>query len=583
MVMAAASLVRIQPGLPPHVVAGIRAEPIADTIWPASWSELARTPAATQATSIETMVDVIATLAAASFALALLNVFALLAVRRLHERRSDAIRVALGATRARLLRARWRENQREIGIGTVLALIGAAAGVRFLGATWPDGLETPPNTFPLAAMAVVAIVLLGLGALNAVAASRLPNAALELAGGSATASVRRVRENAGIAVIQIALAVALASAALLLYRNGRVVPDSSAFDSADLISADLTFTTPLPPAESAAAYASLLARTEASTGLRAAGISSPGTWLGIGTRDRVAFECGACEIGLMVMPIQMRVVSHHAVSPGFFASIGLPPVEGREFTTGDTLAGERVALVNQTFAQTSFEAGQPIGRKVQLGGLRGEWFSIVGVVPDIQGSGIGAPRASIPALFVPILQMPPAAAMLTARMTGSEASAEEFAALVRPSADGIIIAAGVAMTERLAGAVAPVLWAGALLLVFAAVAMLLSLHGMHASLDAQVRNRQRELAVRAAVGASPLRLAQHILGRTVRLLATGVLAGIVLALMSARLLESAIGGIPVLDVAPLIGAAFAAVALAGGIHAVRRAARTAPASALAEW
>jgi putative ABC transport system permease protein len=559
------------------------AEPIADTLWPAAWSTLARTPAATQAASIDTLVDIIVALGTASFALAILNVFALLAVHRLRQRRSDAIRVALGATRGRLLRTRLRENRRDIGYGVILALATAAGAVAALRATWPAGLLPPTDSIPTAALAATTLLLLGLGSLNALTASRPPNPAHELAGGSATASRRNVRENAGIAIIQIALAVALASAALLLFRNGRVDADRSTFDADGLITADLTFATPLPPAESAAAYAAFLARTRDQAGLRDAAISSPGTWLGIGTRDRIMFECGACAMGGMMLPLQMRMVSHHALSPGFFASLDLPMLQGREFNAADTIDGERVALVNETFARTGFEAGRPIGKRIQIGGLRGEWFTVIGVVPDIAGSGVGAPRGNIPALFVPILQMPTTAATLTARAALETQTTEELAALLPAAAYGITIAGGMAMTERLQSAVAPIRWAGILLAGLAAVALLLALHGMHASLDAQVRNRRRELAVRAAVGASPVRLAALILGRTSRLLAAGIGTGIALAITAARMLESRIGGIPVLDAAPLIAAAFACVALAGGFAAARRAARTPPGASLAEF
>ena len=581
-VSLAATLAALRTGWPPVMVPRVSVEPIPDTLWSAAWSELARTPADTQAGAVRTIVTTIASLAGASFALALLNVFALLAVRRLRDRRSDAIRVALGATRATLHGARWRENRRDIGVGTLIALVASIIALASLFGNWPAGLIAPVQRWPISVLASVTMMLFGLAALNAWLASRPPDPAAELAGGSATASRRRVRENASIAIIQIGLAVALSTAAMLLYRNGKVDSERLSFDANGLISADVRFATPLPPAESAAAYAALLARTDDTAELENGAISSPGTWLGIGTRDRVLYECGPCVLGNMFLPLQMRIVSHHAISPEFFTRLGMTVIQGREFDDNDGIGNERVALVNETFATTAFDRGRAVGKKVQIGGMRGEWFTVVGIVPDIRGSGIGAAHGTMPALFVPILQMPPLEATLTARAVTDVASVEQLAALLPQRPDGFVLDNAVLMTDRLARAVAPVRWAGVLLAILGVAALLLSLHGVHASLDAQVRNRTRELAVRAAFGASPRQLAGHIAGRTVRLLAIGIALGLVLSFIAARSLESRIGGIPVLDTAPIIASAFALVALAGATAAIRRAARTAPARAVAE-
>lgn len=579
----AATIAVFRGGWPPAVIPRVAVPPIADTIWSAGWSAAAHTPAETQAGALTTLVRIIVALAGASFALALLNVFALLAVQRLRQRRSDAIRVALGATRKILFRARWQENRRGLVAGAFVAIAISAGLIALLYATWPDGLIAPAQRFPVAAMGATTAFLLVLALINALRASRPPNPALELAGGTATSSRRRVRENAFITVSQIGLAVALTTAALLLYRHGRVDAERMSYDAGGLISAELRFTEPLAPAESAAAYAALLARTASSPNVTDGAIASPGTWLGIGTRDRILFECGACVVGGMYLPLQMRMVSHHAVSPGFFRSLDMDIVQGREFDSNDVLGAEHVALVNHTFASTAFESGNAVGKKVQLGGLRGEWFTVVGIVQDIHGSGIGAARADLPAVFVPLLQMPTTEATLTVRAVADVTSVNDFASLLPSQSEGIVVHTVAALNDRLAAAVAPVRWAGTILAGLGIVALLLSLHGVHSSLDAQVQNRARELAVRAAFGASPAKLARHVLGRSFRLLACGIGMGFVLAFVAARFVEARIGGIPVLDAAPVVAAAFAVTALGGAVFAVRRAARTQPARALSDY
>lgn len=581
-IVVAATLASLS-GWPPEIIPRVGVEPIPDTVWSAPWSENARTPAATQAGAVRTLVTTVVSLAAASFALALINVLALLAVRRLRERRNDAIRVALGATRSTMLSARWRENRRDLIGGAAIALVASVGAVALAFATWPDGLIAGTDRSPIAALVAIPLFFVLLAGWNAISSSRLLQPAGELAGGTATSSRRRVRENAFVAVIQIGLAVALATASLLLYRNGSVSEDSLAFATDGMVTADLRFATPVAPAESAAAYKALLERAAETPGLENGTLSSPGTWLGIGTRDRVMFECGACALGGMMLPLQMRVVSHHAISPGFFTSLGIDVVDGREFGADDRLGNERVAIVNTTFATTAFESGQPIGRKLQIGGLRGEWYTIVGVVPDLTGSGIGAAKGAMPALFVPILQLPPLEATFTARTVAGIGSLEQLSALLPNESSGISVTAVALLADRLTRAVEPVRWAGLLLGTLGIVALLLSLHGVHASLDAQVRNRRRELAVRSAFGASPRRLAGHVIARTIRLLITGIVFGLAIAFVAARSLETRIGGIPVLDAAPIIAIAFAAVALAGATSAIRRAARTSPARALAEY
>jgi hypothetical protein len=281
----------------------------------------------------------------------------------------------------------------------------------------------------------------------------------------------------------------------------------------------------------------------------------------------------------MYMPVQPAFVHHHAVSPGFFEALGVDLVAGRLFDRSDSYDTARVAVVNETFARRNFEAGDPIGHWVQVGGGAGDYYTVIGVVRDIRGRGLGAPRIALPALYLSAMQEPPATMGLTVRTDLEPATVAQRVQLA--TRDLAISPAGdaAALDDRLDTAVAPLRWFGALFAIIAAAAVGLALHGVNALVRAQVQARRRELAIRAAIGATPARLLGMVLVDTMRIAAIGLALGSVAAWSAGRALQMEIAGLPPLDpetAAPLAGALLFA-ALAGAFVPALRAALASPA------
>jgi putative ABC transport system permease protein len=218
---------------------------------------------------------------------------------------------------------------------------------------------------------------------------------------------------------------------------------------------------------------------------------------------------------------------------------------------------------------------------VQLGGTNGEWYTVIGVVRDIRARGIGAPRTALPALYLSTQQVPPFTVDVAVRTELEPAAvAERVQAATRempiaPPRDATTL------NERLERALAPLRWFGALFALLALTAIALAVHGVHTLAHAWVAARRRELAIRAAIGATPFRLLRLVLTGITRIAAIGLALGVVAAWCAGRALQLRIAGLPPLDLstaAPL-AAALCLAALAGALWAAIRVVRSAPATA----
>ncbi len=483
-------------------------------------------------------------------------------------------------SRGILFADRAREAAFLYGGGLLLAALAGASLLLVARSTWPVGLE-PMARFGLAGAALaLALAPLLLLVLTARARGQAPDLRGALAGGSATASRKERRAHGAPVVAEIALALVLCCTSALLLRFGQRSPGDAGFSSAGLVTVELN-AAGATARERAVAWATVLERVRALPGIQAESLSSPGTWVGLGVNDRVLVECGNCARGGMFLPVQGAFVTHHAVSAGYFEALHIGLVSGRTFRSSDNFDTAKVAVVNETFAKRSFEAGNPIGHRVRVGDAHSEWYTVVGVVRDLPARGLGAPRSDEAVLYLSVVQQPPATVGLAVR---SDDDPAVVADRVRP-------VAGVAhatvqnpstMTTQMEKAVAPLRWFGAAFALMAAAAAALALHGVLATVRAQVRARRRELALRAAVGATPLRLLALVMSRTTRTVLIGVALGSIGAWSAGRALRMRIGGMPTLDAHTALPILLAIVgaALAGALFPAWHVARTLPARTL---
>jgi predicted permease len=271
------------------------------------------------------------------------------------------------------------------------------------------------------------------------------------------------------------------------------------------------------------------------------------------------------------------------VSPEYFPTLGVAPVEGRLFTDADDLDSPRVAIINQRFADRFFPGGSPIGRRIRSGDLDSEnpWMTIVGVVPDLRMNGI---QPQLPeGIYVPLWQRPQWNIRMLLRATGDPLALtpQVRAAVAEIDSDTPIYRVSTLNREileqnRAAAAVA------ALLLISGFIALLIAAVGLFGILAFSVRRRTREIGIRIALGAEARRVFWMMLKGGVAQIGIGLLVGVALALALAPPLREIFSDTNPLDwtVYGLVAVVLALTGIVASVVPAFRAVRTKPLEAL---
>jgi predicted permease len=507
------------------------------------------------------------------------NLANLLLARATERETEFAIRASLGASRGRIV----RQLAAEAG---VLAVAGAAGGAALAWAgtrAWrvfgPDGfphrdeigLNATVLTFALVASAAVTVVCALIPALRS---GRLAQARVESAARGATAAPRRQRARRAFVLLQVAGAVVLLVCMALSARSfARLAHVDVGFDPRRALSVQLS----LPPMEygdraSLAQFAERVrVRLASAPGVRAVGAVSLQPLTGLLNTIDLAFP------GQPPPPPDAVPQAHFRMAtPGYFAAAGIPLLAGREFTDFDRTDGRPVAIVSRSFAARHWPGQPALGKTVQLAdGGPSAPLEVVGVSADVKQFTVDAPAT--PDLYVPLAQMPPGqAALVASRMYW----------VLR--ADGNLDALGVAVVDAVRAVNPTVAASGvrtleavvasslggwrlhvSLLELFGELAVALCAIGVYALASYSARTRRRELAIRAACGATATAMT--------RLVLVGELTPVVLGLGAGLLLAAGIAPrLTVLfDTSPFDGVAYAAVA--AGLAAVTAVATLVPA------
>ena len=270
----------------------------------------------------------------------------------------------------------------------------------------------------------------------------------------------------------------------------------------------------------------------------------------------------------------------NSITPDYLRTLRIPVVQGRALDERDNETALKVCLINQTLAKRLFPGENPIGKRIQtVPWLARDYREVVGVVADVkQDSLADAPPAQ---LYVPLRQSPWFFMTLVIRTNGRAASVASIQAALRradPTASMTIrsLDDSIAMSNTV-----PRLRT-LLFGLFAIIALGLSAFGIYASMAFTVNQRVREIGVRMALGASPLRVLQEVLAHAGKLTLAGVAVGLAGALALAQLLRGLLHGVEPHD--PWILGALAVfiplVALLASAHPALRAARLNPVRAL---
>ena len=450
-----------------------------------------------------------------------------------------AIRAALGAGRAQVVRLLVAEGLTIAAIAAVLGAVLAPALNAVIAAAGPPAL-LPPQGLAIDARALVwaavaastSGLLVGL-APAAVVWRRDLRAALG-SGGRGVAGGVGTRLRRGLVVAESAVAIALlVGAGLLVHSWWRLQRVDAGFDAGRVLA--LSVTAPASPGLRSAFYDALIAQVAAVPGVARAGVSSE---LFVGSvAERVVIAEGVERS----VPLRLPVRSDE-VSAGFFDAIGTPVLRGRRFSSADGPESVPVAIVNATFARRVWPDADPVGRRFRLApaGPDAPWLTVVGVVGDMRRQGLEA--EPIAQLFVPLAQQPPGRAIVFVRAAAADPRllAPSLRAAIRRVDPQAIVYRVETLEQQIGASLAQRRLQTTLLTLFACVALALAGLGIHGVMHHAVLTRTHEIGIRLALGARPRQVAAMIIREGVGLglagLAIGLAGGWLLGQAGASLL-----------------------------------------------
>jgi putative ABC transport system permease protein len=517
------------------------------------------------------------------------NIANLLLTRATTRGRELAVRAALGAGRARIVRQLLTESLLLAFMGAATGLMAAYWALRALRANLPDlVLTTTPHVFDLGVdgrtlafaigLAVFCTVLFGMA--PALRAARLDlNDSLKQ-GSRGTGGRGHHRLRAALIVGEVAVSLIMLVAGGLLVRSFAQLQQVDLGFTPDEV-ATMTISLPdyrYPDVESHRRYVGeALARVQQVPGVRSAGFVNvlPFSGYNVGTRYTIDGEPPPA-------PGQEPAADYRVATPGYFAALGIPLSTGRTFDSRDRSTTALVAVVNRTLVRRAFGDRDPLGRRIRLGrDDTAPWRTIVGVVGDLRHSEID--ERPDPEIFVPFDQSPQARMMLAARTTGDPGAVTPsiLAALAGIDASQPVYRVE-PMTRLVNDAMLTSAWATSMMSFLGLLALVLATIGIYGVVSYAVNQQVPEFGVRLALGAAPADLLWLVAVRGLRLVGTGVALGLAGAAGIVQLMRGLLYGVTPADPASFVAALglLAAVAAVACLVPARRAMRTDPVSVL---
>lgn len=481
------------------------------------------------------------------------NVANLLLARASTRRREIAVRAALGASGARLMRQVVTES-------LLLSLLGGAGGVLLatgsiqllgtLGARFLPATMTPQ--VDLRVLGFSLLVSCGTGLLFGIFPAlsvRRPDLNQALNSGSRGATDgRRARSQASLVVAEVALTVLLLVGTGLLVRSlVRAVTADPGINPRNVLMFGLTmpFGAKYGDAEKRLAFLERVAEE-----IRAV----PGV-TAVATTDNLPFSNGGQGYfySLEEQPEtrQERAGAIKYVSPGYLETLGARLVRGRFITAADNRPNApRVLVINQRLVEALFGSADPIGRHLNVAN---QAWEIVGVAADMRVDGLPAPPR--PTFYAAQAHFPWSSAFMVRTQGDPLAAAGAVVAAVHRLDAGLPLDQLRTLEQAMEESLGPQKLILKLIGAFAATALLLASIGLYGVMSYAVANRQREMSIRLALGAARPDIMRLIVGNGVRLMAVGLGVGVLIALAGARLLASRLGSVEAFDPLVFAGAA----------------------------
>lgn len=521
--------------------------------------------------------------------IACVNVANLVIARGTARQREVAIRVALGASRARLVRQFLTESLALAVVGGLVGVGVAVGGVHALMALNPTTLPRQANigideralVFTLIAALATGIVF---GLVPALRASH-PDLQAPLKDGSnaATPGLSQQRLRAGLVVAEVALAVVLATGAGLLLKSfWRLQQVDPGFNPSNVLTVGLQLPAAKYPqqradwpdfAEVHAFQRELVEKVAQIPGVAVAGLAV-NTPTDPGWTTRFQIEGRPTQAAGEMEEVRIRVVSS-----GYFETAGISLLRGRLFEPRDDyLASPPVLIINEAMARRHFRDGDALGQHISLWGVSRE---IVGVVRDVRFMGVNEPTP--PAVYPSFSHMPFTLFTLLARTRGDPTDVlPQVRTRISELDPDLALGSVTTLQDEVDASVGQPRFNTMALGLFAAVALLLAAIGIYGVISYGVGRRTHEIGVRLSLGASEHHVVRYFVTGGLLLTGIGIGLGVVGAALATRLMANMLFGVE-----PLDPTTFAAVAVVAALVAIvasygpaRRASRVDPVTAL---
>jgi predicted permease len=521
---------------------------------------------------------VLALMAAVSFVLliACANVANLLIGRSEARQKEIAVRTALGAGQARLVRQLITEScvltftGAAAGLGLAYALVKsvtAASPVQFPSFVQPS-LNVPVLLFTIG-VAVIAGILLGLAPAMHARLARLTDALKESTRGG-SGGVRAQRLRGLLVVAEVALAIVLFIGAGLMIRSSqKLAAIDPGFETSDLLT--LTVSVPRQPAPANPPVApgqpapppppflmsgrELIERVAAVPGVTSVALASDVPLTGTGQATFYSAEGDATTDAQTVPRAYV-----HRVSPSFFDTVRMPIKAGRTFIDSEATAASSAVIVSESVVTRFWPNQNPIGKRIKLGALdsKNPWLSIVGVVAETKYRALPANPTADPDFYFPALDRSPQPILVRTSVPPASLLPAVRAAVTRGQSSVAVFATST-MAELVATQTSAARFTMWVLGLFAMTALILSAIGIYGVMSYLVTQRTREFGIRLALGASRKEIVGVVLRHGTKLIALGAIIGIGVTLGLSRLLDALL-----YDVTPVdVSSALAIVLLVG--------------------
>ncbi|MCI0348072.1 MAG: ABC transporter permease, partial [Acidobacteriales bacterium] len=474
------------------------------------------------------------------------NVASLLLARAAGRQKEIALRTALGAGRARIIRQLLTES-------ALLWAAGGAAGL--LLAKWGMDimLKLAPQNLPrmsgvslddraiafTAAITLLTAVIFGLVPALQYSKPNL-NETMKDAGRGSTESGRRQLARSTLVVLEVASAlVLLVGAGLMIKSLLQLQKVDPGFNPDNTLAVSVALPRSKYPEENQRVtfFQQLIEKIGAIPGVQAAGVSQS---MPLGGENILGFEIQGRGIG--------RSANFYAVSADYFKAMDIPLLRGRLLTGRDTGDSPHVAVINETLAKQVFPDEDPIGKRLTFdtGESNPDWYEIVGIVGNVTQYGLD--RAAPLQIYEPYTQQPQSSMSLVVRTAGdpTEQTAAIRKAVLQLDKEQPISNVQT-LAQRLSTSIAPRQFSMLLLGVFAAVALVLATVGIYGVLSYAVTQRTHEIGIRMALGAGQRDVLKLVVGQGMLLTLLGMAVGLAAAFALTRLMKTLLFGVSPTD------------------------------------